>query len=426
MTASTLTARALARLSACVRFCLRRHARPASPASPARPRRATRPAPAWAWLPIVAGLGLASCGGDVGIGIGIGWHDDHDHPWPDHPDWPSWPDRPQGATGLYPIAGDICGQCAVSQDGTGSAARFNGPQGIAADSAGNLYVAEPASALVRKITPQGVVTTLAGARGAIGYADAAGAAARFNDPSRLVADASGNLYVTDSGNSAIRRVGPGGATGTVAGDGTCGYADSGSGTLARFCRPRGIALDGNGNLWVADSGNHLLRRIAPDGSVSTVAGTPGVCGSRDGRADQAQFCDPQDVGVDAWGNVYVVDTGNSTVRMINAKGDVSTLAGQAGSCAAVDGSPGVSRLCAPSGIAVDGNDLYIADTGNSTIRCINLDNVTSTVAGVAGQAGIVLNALPGGLDHPVGVALAPDRSIALTTHNLIVKLLPPM
>jgi sugar lactone lactonase YvrE len=375
---------------------------------------------------LTASFALTGCGGgDVGFGIGIGWSSGHDHDWPDHPDWPSWPDRPQGATGLYPIAGDICGQCTGSLDGTGSGARFNGPQGIAADTAGNLYVAEPASALLRKITPQGVVTTLAGTRGAIGYADAAGAAARFNDPSRLAVDSTGTLYVTDSGNSAIRRVTPAGVTSTVAGDGTCGSAD-GSGGLARFCRPRGIALDKAGNLWVADSGNHLLRRIDAAGKVSTVAGTPGVCGSRDGRGGDAQFCDPQDVGVDAWGNVYVVDTGNSTIRMVKPNGDVSTLAGQAGQCQAVDGSNGVSRLCAPSGITVDGNDLYIADTGNSTIRRINLDNVTSTVAGVAGRAGILLNALPGGLDHPIGVALAPDRSVALTTHNLVVKLLPAL
>lgn len=368
--------------------------------------------------------GLSGCGGDVGIGIEVGWHHEHDHPWPDHPDWPGWPDRPQGVTGLFPIAGDICGVCAASVDGIGGAARFNGPQGIAADTAGNLYVAESASATVRRITPQGVTTTLAGRRGTPGYADGAGTAARFHDPSRLVVDTAGNLYVTDSGNSAVRRVAPDGTTTTVAGDGTCGSAD-GRGTAARLCRPRGIALDRQGNLWVADSGNHLLRRIDSAGNVTTVAGTPGVCGSRDGRGGGAVFCDPHDVGVDAWGNVYVVDTGNSTIRMVNDRGVVSTLAGLAGSCGAVDGSTAVSRLCAPEGITVDGNDLYVADTGNSTIRRINLDNVTSTVAGVPGMASIAFGALPGGLDRPVGVALAPDGSIALTTHNLVAKLLPP-
>jgi sugar lactone lactonase YvrE len=370
-------------------------------------------------LPACLFLGVAGC--DGGVDVGVSWY--HDPPWPDHPDWPSWPDRPPGATGLFPIAGDVCGQCAASQDGTGGAARFNGPQGIAADAAGNLYVAEGPSATIRKITPQGVVTTLAGTRGAVGYADGNGAAARFNGPSRLAVDTNGVVYVTDSGNSVIRRVAPNGETTTLAGDGTCGSAN-GPGNVARFCRPTGITIDRLGNLWVADTGNHLLRRIDTNGIVTTVAGTQGVCGSHDGAGNQAQFCDPQDVGVDKWNNVYIVDTGNSTIRMVSDKGVVSTLAGLAGRCDAIDGGPGVSRLCAPSGITVDGNDLYIADTNNSTIRRINLDNVTSTVAGVPGHAGVVLGPLPGGLDRPIGVALAPDRSIALTTHNIVVKLLP--
>ena len=375
-------------------------------------------------LPVLfSGLGLAACGGDVGVAIGIGWFPEHEHPWPNHPDWPGWPDKPQGATGLFPIAGDVCGLCGGSQDGTGAGARFALPQGIAADQAGILYVAEPDSATIRRVTPQGVTTTLAGSRGVAGYADGAGAAARFNTPSRLEADEDGRLYVTDTGNSAIRRVTPGGVVDTVAGNGTCGSRD-GNGGAARFCSPRGIALDRWGNLWVADSGNHTVRRIEPSGYVSTVAGSPGVCGSRDGRGGGAQFCDPQDIEVDQWGNVYVVDTGNSTVRMIDQDGDVTTLAGQPGQCGAADGGSGASRLCAPGGIAVEGNDLYIADTGNATIRRINLDNVTSTVAGVAGRRALVLGALPGSLDRPIGITLAPDRSLALTTHNLVVKLLP--
>jgi sugar lactone lactonase YvrE len=221
----------------------------------------------------------------------------------------------------------------------------------------------------------------------------------------------------------VRKITPGGAVGTLAGNGTCGSVD-GRTTTAQFCNPKGIALDRWGNLWVADTGNHTVRRIDPDGNVSTVAGSPGVCGSANGRGDVARFCNPQDVDVDEWGNVYVVDTGNSTVRLISPKGEVTTLAGQAGQCGAVDGSTTVSRLCAPSGIAVEGNDLYVADTGNATIRRINLDNVTSTVAGAAGRQEVQFGALPGSLDHPAGVARAPDGSFAITTHNLVVKLLP--
>jgi len=379
-------------------------------------------------LLLVASLGgasLSGCNGDVGIGLGYTWYSGPDE-WPDHPDWPSWPDRPQGATGMFPIAGDICGVCSTTRDGTGSQARFNDPQGIAADGAGNLYVAEGTSATIRKITPQGVVTTLAGTPGSAGYADGSGAAARFNTPSRLETDADGNVYITDTGNSAVRRITAAGAVSTLAGSGSCGSSDGGP-AAAQFCNPKGIALDRHGNLWVADSGNHTVRRIDVAGQVTTVAGAPGVCGSVDGerenRGNQARFCNPQDVAVDEWDNVYVADTGNSTVRMISPNGTVSTLAGLAGQCASQDGSPGVSRLCSPAGIDLEGNDLYVADTGNATIRRINLDNVTSTVAGVPGSQGIVLGALPGGLDRPIGVTLAPDGSVALTTHNLVVKLL---
>jgi sugar lactone lactonase YvrE len=370
---------------------------------------------------LVAVLGLSSCGGDVGVGFGYTWYDDD--PWPNHPDWPKWPDHPQGQTGLYPIAGDVCGVCSGSKDGTGPAARFNGPEGIVADKAGNLYVAEATSATVRKVTPQGVVTTLAGATGAVGYADGTGNAARFNQPSRLDADAQGNIYLTDTGNSVVRKITASGTVTSLAGNGTCGSAD-GRERAAQFCNPKGIALDQWGNLWIADTGNHTVRRIDANGNVSTVAGSPGVCGSANGRGDVARFCNPQDIDVDQWGNVYVVDTGNSTIRMIDTKGTVTTLAGQAGLCGSVDGSTSASRLCSPSGIAVEGNDLYIADTNNATIRRINLDNVTSTVAGTPGSQEIKLGALPGSLDRPIGVARAPDGSFAITTHNIVVKLLP--
>ncbi|RYF03412.1 MAG: hypothetical protein EOO78_07270 [Oxalobacteraceae bacterium] len=221
-------------------------------------------------LPLLLAFALAGCNGDVGVGIGFGWHAGPDH-WPDHPDWPSWPDRPQGASGLFPIAGDICGVCSVSRDGTGSQARFDGPQGIAADGAGNLYVAEPASATIRKITPQGAVTTLAGTAGVPGYADGSGGAARFNAPSRLETDANGNLVVTDTGNSAIRSITPLGAVVTLAGNGGCGSGD-GSGAQATFCNPKGIALDRWGNLWVADSGN---TRCAASSATAGSARWPG-------------------------------------------------------------------------------------------------------------------------------------------------------
>jgi DNA-binding beta-propeller fold protein YncE len=138
------------------------------------------------------------------------------------------------------------------------------------------------------------------------------------------------------------------------------------------------------------------------------------------------FCEPRDITVDRWNNVYVADTANSTIRMIDPKGKVTTLAGAAGICGAADGTMGSSRLCSPAGITVDSQDnLYVSDTGNSTIRRIDVNNVTTTVAGVPQQHGIVLGPLPGGLDSPIGVTMESDASVALTSHNLVLRLVPP-
>lgn len=369
-------------------------------------------------LPALLCLATAGCGGDVAIGIGATFgHDD----WPRHPDKPP---QTVAEPGLFLIAGDLCPTCGPSSvDGRGSAARFNAPEGIVSDGAGNVYVAERGSATIRKVTSDGVVTTLAGAAGQEGSADGYGAAARFRNPTHVALDGAGNLIVADSGNSTIRRISPSGQVTTLAGQpGVCGSAD-GSGAAARFCNPQGIVLDRYGNLLVADKGNHTIRLIDPQGRVSTIAGRSGVCGAADGSAGAALFCDPGDVAADGWDNYYVADTGNSTVRMIK-KGAVSTLAGQAGQCGSADGRAGAARFCSPAGITSDtqGN-LYVADTANSTIRWINIDNDVRTVAGT-GQSGNVLGPLPGGLDHPAGVTILDKASVAVTSRNLVLKLVP--
>jgi sugar lactone lactonase YvrE len=360
-------------------------------------------------MPILLGIGIPGCGG--------GGEEHHHHPPPP---------EPQKEQGLFLIAGDLCGHCAVSADGRGSAARFNNPEGIAADGAGNLYVAERASSTIRKVTLQGVATTLAGATGQEGSDDGTGAAARFRTPSRLDADQSGNLFVTDLGNSTIRKVTPDGVVTTVAGTvGVCGTAD-GAGTAAQFCRPQGIAIDTSGNMFVTDTGNHTVRKIDTAGVVTTLAGTAGVCGSADGLASAAQFCQPQDIAVDRLGNLYVADTANSTIRKITAAGVVTTVAGKAGECGTADGSADAARFCLENGIALDkAGNLFVADTGNSTIRKITAAGVVSTVAGVAGASGNVLGPLPGGLDHPLGIAVIDTDTLAVTSHNLVMKLVVP-
>jgi sugar lactone lactonase YvrE len=367
---------------------------------------------------LLLALAPAGCGG----GFSVEFHGPVDGD-PHHHDKPDKPDKPQRETGVFLIAGNLCGDCVGTVDGAGSAARFNRPQGIAADGNGNLYVAETPSSTIRRVTMQGVVTTVAGAAGARGTVDGSAAVARFNLPGDLAADRDGNLYVSDTGNQTIRKLSAGGVVTTLAGSaGVCGSAD-GSAMLAQFCDPRGIALDPSGNLYIADTGNHTIRRVDPAGRVSTLAGSPGVCGSADGRGSAAHFCQPRDITVDRKGNLYVADTGNSSVRMINLKGEVITLVGRAPECGSADGQGAAARLCRPSSIAVDDDgDLYVADTGNSTIRRIDLDDKVSTVGGGAAQHGVVLGPLPGGLNLPVGITVAgPQGTLAVTTQNLVLK-----
>lgn len=403
-------------------------------------RPSTFPCPAKGWrkclLPALLAASVGGCGGEADWSVGVAgnfgdgynyYHDYyyyHHHHHGDHDD--DQPDEPPPDPGVFLFAGDVC-QCGGTLDGTGPSARFNVPDGIAADKNGNLYVAERASSTIRKVTPQAVVTTLAGNAGAAGSADGIGGYARFNDPTRLVVDDNGYLFITDTGNSTIRRVSPDGAVITLAGRaGECGSADGGPVT-ARFCGPQGIARDQHGNLFVTDTINNTVRRIDTNGNVTTIAGSPGVCGSADGFGGSARFCHPRDIAVDAQGNLFVADTANSTIRWITPKGEVVTVGGRPNECGAVDGGSAGSRFCEPGGIKLDPatNDLYVADGGNATIRRIAPGGNVTTVAGTAGRKGVVLGPLPGGLDDPLGIGLVGNGTIAVTANNLILKVVQP-
>ena len=259
------------------------------------------------------------------------------------------------------------------------AVAFNAPAGIATDSNGS-YVADTGNQVIRKIANGGVVTTLAGTVGVSGHADATGAAASFNSPQGVASDGGSNIYVADTGNNTIRAINAGGVVTTLAGTaGSSGQAD-GTGAVARFSSPYGIAADGNGNVYVADSGNNTIRKIViATGVVTTIAGTAGTTGSSDGTGTAARFNNPCGLAAGPNGNLYVADTGNHTIRLIQSGGVVTTLGGVPGTSGSADGTGSTALFKSPYGVAVDGSgNVYVADTANDIIRTGNPNNAPVT------------------------------------------------
>ena len=205
----------------------------------------------------------------------------------------------------------LAGSSSGYMDGTGPAARFNAPQGVAVDSSGHVYVAEYGNNRIRKISPAGVVTTFAGSTR--GYMDGTGTAAKFKDPTGVAVDSSGNVYVAEYGNNRIRKISPTGVVTTLAGS-TSGN-NNGTGTAAQFNSPTGVAVDSSGHVYVADRFNHRIRKIDPVGVVTTFAGSSS--GYVDDTGTAAKFYNPFGVAVDSSGNVYVADHDNHRIRKIS-------------------------------------------------------------------------------------------------------------
>lgn len=257
-------------------------------------------------------------------------------------------------------------------NGTGTAAQFNQPYGITMDGSGNLFVADRINHAIRKITAAGVVTTIAG-NGNPGATNGTGAAATFWEPLNLAVDASGNIFVADYRNYVIRKITPAGVVSTFAGTaGSSGFTN-GTGTSASFSGTFGITIDGSGNLFVGDHQNSCIRKITPAAVVTTVAGI-GTQGWHDGRVDSAQFFNPTQLIADAAGNIYVSDTYNNRIRMITATGHVITLAGT-GSAGYVEGAGTSAQINFPIGITADfeNSDLFICDFQNHRIRKLHLN-----------------------------------------------------
>lgn len=317
---------------------------------------------------------------------------------------------------------------AGNRDGTGSDARFLSPNGMALDLAGNLWVTDTSNHTIRKVTPAGMVTTVAGLVGVEGDVNGTGSQAGFRSPTHLTRDLSGNFLITDWRNHQIRKMTPAGVVTNYAGaPGVASYQD-GTGVAARFSTPGDSVLDPQGNLFVTDRDFHTIRKITPDRVVTTVAGLRGQSGSYDGHIantnpnSRPTFRNPGAIAMTPNGNLYVADTGNYTVRQITPAGFVNTIAGQAGTGARVDGPGDTARFSSPSAIVADADgNLLVAD--GPVLRKITLlpSPVVSTVAGntstLAGDSGMGSSVY---FESINGIALGPPGTLYLSTSRLAI------
>lgn len=306
----------------------------------------------------------------------------------------------------------------ASEDGVGTQATFWRPEDLVADAGGNLYVVEVGASKIRKISPTGVVTTFAG-NIIPGSIDGIGIKASFVGPSGLTIDVSGNLYIADTGNNKIRKISPTGVVTTVAGTGVGGSVD-GDISQASFHGPTDVAIDASGNLYVADISNNKIRKITPSGAVSTFAGS-GVEGSIDGIGVLATLHHPSSITIDTSGNLYVSEWGSHKIRKISPLGVVTTLAG--GGIYGVDGIGSIAGFALPSGLTIDtAGNLYVADIHSNKIRKITPNGVVTTFAGtgIAGSLdGLLATAT---FDRPFGVAIDNNGNIYIAGNGKIRKI----
>ena len=299
----------------------------------------------------------------------------------------------------------------------GSAANLSNPRGVAVDLAGNLFIADSGNNRIRRLTPGGVISTIAGS-GVPGFSGDGGAAvsAALNSPLGIAVDAAGNLFIADTGNNRIRKVAPGGVISTVAGSGVPNFSgDGGAAVNAALNSPLGIAVDAAGNLFIADSGNNRIRKVAPGGSIATVAGNGNGGFSGDaGLATSASLNNPYAVAADAAGNLFIADADNSRIRKVAPDGVVVTVAGNRGYRFEGDGTAATGAvLNAPVALALDtAGNLFIADSGNNRIRKVSPDGIIATVAAsLAAPSGVAVDA--------AGNLLIADRF-----NNLVRKVTP--
>jgi sugar lactone lactonase YvrE len=317
--------------------------------------------------------------------------------------------------------------------GPAASALFHLPTSVAVDSTGNLYIADSLNSRVRKVTASGVTSTVAG-DGTKGFGGDGGqaASAGLNSPVGIAVDASGNLFIADYADQRIRKVTPDGVITTIAGNGAQGFSgDGGAAASAQLNEPWGLAVDASDDLFIADLVNHRIRKVTPDGVISTAAGTgvPGP-GGDGGPATYARLNYPAGVAVDSKGNLFIADSGNHSIRKVTPAGIIGTIAGNGRPGFSGDGGPAISaQLNGPTGVAIDAaGNLFVVDHNNNRIREITPDGVIRTVAGLgtAGFSGDGGQAISAQLNAPMGVALdnAGDLFVADYDNNRIRKIVP--
>ena len=345
-------------------------------------------------------------------------------------DFKIWKVTPDGiistaaGNGLNSFSGD---------NGTAARAQVNGPAGLALDAAGNLYFADTANNRVRKISPDGSIVTVAG----IGTAAFAGdfgpaASAALNAPMGVALDPDGNLYIADTGNNRVRFINAAGMIYTVAGNGNAAFFGDGAVAYnASLHAPQSVAVDTAYNLYIADTQDHRIRKVGVDGIIDTIVGRGQGFGGDGGPSSLALLNLPSSITLDAAGNMYIADQGNNRIRKASVVGIITTVAGNDGFGTLGDGGPATSaQLKAPQGVAVDrAGNLYISDAGQDRIRRVATDGTISTIAGNGrccySSDGVTATLTP--INSPSGIAVAPAGNIYFSdTGNNAIRQLQPL